>query len=155
MQRLHLLSIPFIGLAMTAAAQAQPPGGGFASLDTDGDGLVSQMEFAARETRRGPKIFERADSNGDGAVSLDELQGAIDERADERHARASERMQEMFGAMDENGDGLVTPEEANTHAFAQADSNGDGFISEDEAQAVHERRGGRFERRRERRSGDA
>ena len=155
MQRLPLLSISLIGLAMTAAVQAQPPGGGFAGLDTDGDGLVSQIEFAARETRRGPKILERADADGDGAISLDELQGAIDERADERHARASERMQEMFTAMDENGDGLVTREEADSHAFARADSNGDGFISEDEAADVHERRGGRFERRRERRSGDA
>lgn len=154
MKQLSVLSVFALGVAVSAAVLARTPGGGFERLDTDGDGLVSQMEFAERETRRGPRIFDHADADGDGAVSLDEMQAAIDERADERHAMASEHMRTLFEEMDGNEDGFVTREEAEAHAFARADANGDGFISEEEAREMHERRGGRQERRRERRAED-
>ncbi len=155
MKQLSILSAGTLGLALSVLVQAQPPGGGFEGLDTDGDGLVSHMEFSERDGRRGPRIFEHADANGDGAVSLEEMQAAVDERVDEHHARASEHMEMMFAAMDTNEDGLVTREEAETHAFSRADSNGDGYISEDEAREMHERRGGRQERRREKRGDEA
>jgi hypothetical protein len=150
MKQLNPWSVGALGLVLSALVQAQPPGSGIARLDTDGDGLVSRLEFSEGDARRGPKIFDYADGNGDGVVSLEELQAAVDERAEEKRAQAAEHMQTMFEAMDGNNDGLVTREEAEAHVFARIDSDGDGFISEDEAREMKDRRGGRRERRRDR-----
>ncbi len=72
----------------------------FAEMDSDGDGLVSQEEATAyreqkraeRRARRGQSGFDRLDVNGDGYLSLDE----IDARPGPRIMR-----------LDTNNDGVV------------------------------------------------
>ena len=156
---------PLIKLAVTAAllaatsltAWARPNGGGIIDrLDTDGDGLVSQMEMKAGENR----LFERMDTDGNGSVSLEEvqanMQGRLDEkraRLAERHAERTERMKARFAEMDADKNGLVTAEEADAAAFAKFDGNGDGYISREEARSVKKAmRKGYRERRKNRRS---
>lgn len=155
MKRMTTGSVAALCLTASVAVLAQPPGGGIARLDTDGDGLVSPVEFAERDARFGPKVFDKADTDGDGAVSMDELQATIDDRTEERHTRASERMQTLFEAMDGNEDGFVTREEIEAHAFARLDLDGDGYISASEAEEMHERRGDRRARWRDRDSAGA
>lgn len=138
------LTTAVLTLLLISSATVAQPGGGIARFDQDGDGLVSRDEFGAPVERRGPRMFERADLDGDGSVTFEELQTSLSERADEKASFASER----FGEMDQNGDQVLTLDEVLNHGFNRADSNGDGYISEDEARANFERM---REHRRERR----
>lgn len=64
----------------------------FGQLDVDGDGKVTQSEFADRlgaggtNTAAADKVFAKLDANADGSVSLDELGSALKGRG---HAAAS------------------------------------------------------------------
>ena len=51
----------------------------FENLDSDGDGLISAAEHAAREH----PMFERADANEDGLLTMEEIRAA----APKRHGR--------------------------------------------------------------------
>ena len=132
------------GVVMSAgAAQAQghrdrPD---FATLDANGDGVVTMAELQAQGDAR----FAARDTNGDGALSAAELQAAGAEHAAERAARMLERL-------DANGDGLLQQSELQARGgdrmaqmFDRADANDDGAISEAEFAAAKERRreGGR------------
>lgn len=75
--------------------------------------------------------FKKLDSNGDGAVTADEVQ---------------DRSVERFGKMDANSDGKVTRDEARNgmrkHAknrFAKKDIDGDGRLSRKEAERMPDR----------------
>jgi len=63
-----------------------------ASLDTNGDGTLTQEEIMAHNRVR----FDRLDSNGDGAISPDEY---------------SARLVAMFTRMDTNSDGVLAGDE--------------------------------------------
>lgn len=76
-----------------------------------------------------PSRFERADTNGDGVLTLAEVQSS---------ARS------VFSETDSNFDGYISADERNAarqskvnekagEAFDQRDTNGDGFLSRDEA----------------------
>lgn len=130
-------------VAMAGAAQAENhrERPGFATLDTDGDGFLSMDELQARGAAR----FADADTDGDGALSEAELIAAA-------NARATERAAEMIARMDDNGDGLLQSDEMRPRGgnmaarmFTRADTDGDGLISEAEFQAamahLRERRG--------------
>ena len=71
----------------------------FARADRDGDGLISEAEFMAARQARGEErarlFFAYMDTNGDGALSLEEI-------AQRRPA---------FAQLDADGDGSVTLEE--------------------------------------------
>lgn len=83
---------------MQAAAAART-----AEIDTDGDGFVSAEELAEIAKRdvsdRVAKMLERRDENGDGQVSLEEMQPS------------AERQERMFERLDEDGDGAISEEE--------------------------------------------
>jgi Ca2+-binding EF-hand superfamily protein len=77
----------------------------FARIDSDEDGLITQEELqgamdAIKEARAGDgkdptQVIEKHDSDGDGALSIDETPFAED----------------RFAKIDSNGDGLITQEE--------------------------------------------
>ena len=130
------------GLVLTAgAAQARDHGErpDFATLDTNGDGALSLEELQAQGEAR----FSAVDTDGDGALSAEELTAAAGERAAERTAQMIERL-------DENGDGALQLEEMPAREgdraermFDRVDADEDGVISEEEFDSVKERRGGR------------
>jgi hypothetical protein len=85
----------------------------FAAADTDGDGLISEAEFA----RDVAAAFSALDKGGSGALTSDEL-GPHDA--------------ERFARIDTDGDGELSFAEVMTYkmqAFQAADQNQDGYLS--------------------------
>ncbi|MXU63840.1 EF-hand domain-containing protein [Oceanomicrobium pacificus] len=121
----------------------------FSTLDTDGDGFVTEAEIAAAHAAR----FAEADTNGDGAIDADELKAAMDARHAEREARRAEgadaRLQKMIERLDTDGNGTLSAEEMQPRGtgrmFERLDTDGDGKISQAELEAakdkMKERRG--------------
>ncbi|MDQ0463532.1 hypothetical protein QO010_001303 [Caulobacter ginsengisoli] len=121
------LFLTVAGAALLIAGSALAPssfaqGAGGAKADTNGDGKVSLAEFkAARVT-----MMLRADANKDGKLSQTELQTA-------RAMRASKR----------GGDDAAKPgggEGGGGRLFAMADANHDGFLDKSEIGKLSERR---------------
>ncbi|MEM7445600.1 MAG: EF-hand domain-containing protein [Pseudomonadota bacterium] len=97
-------------------------------FDADGDGQITVEEVEAYRAAR----FEAADTNGDGVIDEAEFQAAAEARAMERVA---ERAGEMFARIDEDGDGQLTQDDVSGREgrlFEHADENGDGILTEDE-----------------------
>jgi Ca2+-binding EF-hand superfamily protein len=135
------------GLVLVAgAAQAKDhrEAADFATLDLNGDGALSLEELQAQAEAR----FGAMDTNGDGAISAQELIAAAEGRAAERAAAMIERL-------DENGDGVLQADEMPRRGggngdgdraarmFDRVDTDDDGAISEAEFEAAKEKRGAR------------
>lgn len=140
MKHASLLAALLLGLAPLSAAQAgnapsqDMPGQRILQrIDTNGDGAISKDEImSARE-----RIFKRLDRNGDGVIDEKEIETARQAIAD-RAAATEARLGTRWRRMDRNGDGKVTEEEfqASTPLFDLADRNGDGKLSADEIAAI-------------------
>lgn len=114
-------------LAPPAAAQ-QGPGLDmmFGRADADGDGRITEDELAAMRARN----FARADRNGDGRLSAVEV-----EAVQTRLARFSSAMADGAARMDTNADGAIARDEfmATPGWFRLLDIDGDGAVSRAEA----------------------
>ena len=82
--------------------------------DSDGDGMLSLQEMQAAHSARAAEKFEKLDANADGLISDDELEAAHAERRDKRKARRG-------GA----------------HGIEKFDGDGDGYVSLTEFTDVH------------------
>ena len=148
-----------LALSTTAAADRPRSDRIIDRLDSNGDDKISIEEF--RAPRGGDRMMMHADTDGDGVVTVAELAARHQERAakaQEKLDERNERFADHIAALDQDNNGIITSEEARQAAFARMDENGDGFISADEFRAPRgmgkgpgHRRGDRFdgERRRD------
>lgn len=133
--RLRMGAVSAAVCLAAGAAVAQPPGGDgvtleqmreraveraerrFEALDANGDGVVTRDEVQARAAdRRGPGPLARADTDGDGQLSLGELQ-----------AVRPELTVEQFNRLDRNGDGLIGADERPRRPMARHRGQGQGI----------------------------
>src|SRR5262245_33277336 len=109
-------------------------------FDTDGDGALSLDELRAARDAQVEQRFAQLDTNHDGKLTPDEL------RAGPRHLGAAWR--DRVGKIDTDGDGAwsfaelqaVRPD-ITVEQFNRLDKNGDGLVTPDE-RPMHHRRGG-------------
>lgn len=114
----------WLGLLASGSAWSQMP------MDTDGDGVVSLAEFQARRAEVAEERFTRLDGNGDGLLTSEELAarrgrgehrgfdpGEIDTDGDgaislsELQSVRPGMTEERFARMDSNGDGVIAGDE--------------------------------------------
>jgi len=149
MKKKMMFVAAFAGLVMAAgAAQADGhrQGPDFATLDADGDGQLTLEELQAQGEAR----FATADTDGNGALSAEELIAAANGRAEERAARMIERL-------DANGDGVLQQDELRPRGgedraqrlFERADADENGAISEEEFETARDNMRDRMKERRE------
>ncbi len=134
------------GTFAAGAADARPGKRGgerpaFETLDSDGDGMITQAEIDARWDER----FAAFDPDGDGAVTLDEFKANA-------AAMAEERAERMFAELDSDGDGTLTRDVLELRQgrsgrignfIERLDADGDGAISAEEYAELENRRGNR------------
>ncbi|NKB33773.1 MAG: hypothetical protein GKR91_11810 [Pseudomonadales bacterium] len=105
-----------------------------ARLDTDQNDVLTLDEFLNARPMRGPRSGNRGgDQNGDANENS--------ERRERMQERMAERMTEQFNAMDTDGDEIVTLAEFQEANFDRRDRDGDGVLNEEELQPPG--RGGR------------
>jgi Ca2+-binding EF-hand superfamily protein len=150
--------LALMGSVMATAALAEKggmgmggPGGGegrgamltemFDKIDADKDGKVTYAEMEANRKAE----FTAADTNGDGALSAEELSARELARFQEKLA---ERTQAMLDNADNDGNGSLSETELGEgpgmRNFARIDADNDGSITKDEIQAAmqhHKKRG--------------
>lgn len=114
----------------------------FATLDTDGDGKVTQAEMDAFKAAR----FAELDADGSGTVSATEMAAHHAAKQQERMTKGTER---MIAKMDADGDGELSLDEMSGEMrktpFERMDTDGDGALSEDEMNAAGPRGHGKGE----------
>lgn len=128
------------------------------SLDSNGDGVISFVEFQ----ESGSNALARLDADQNDVLTLDEFLNSrpmrgprfdnrngnasgdneeFTERREQMRERMAARMTEQFHAMDTDGDEMVTLAEFQEANFERMDRNGDGVLSAEELEPP--RRGGR------------
>jgi len=127
----------------------------FSSLDTDGDGVVSQEEFvAARPSdvseEQATNLFNSFDTEGSGSLTADQLQEAMSRNSPPMGAGSPPRsssddsLSDQFSSLDTDGDGVISQEEfaagrpddvskeQATALFQSLDTDGVGSITKDQ-----------------------
>lgn len=122
-----------MGLVTVSSMAWAQRGPGFDALDADGNGEVSLQELNAHADAR----FEAADTNGDGFLSAEELIARGQEQAQTRAERMMQRV-------DANQDGKLSQAELQSRRdparmLQRVDTNGNGTISRTEFDAARDR----------------
>jgi len=116
-------------LACTALADKGP--GMFGRADTNGDGFVSKEEFAAGRNA----MFTKLDANGDGAVD----QAELDKAREAWHQRKNEQVQADSGTQPEK------PKREHRGFMARIDTDSDGKVTTQEFAAAGDKMFAKFD----------
>lgn len=136
--KMQVLSVAIIaGFVLVAGDASAQRGPDFGMLDINGDGSLTLEEVQGAAQAR----FDAADANGDGALSVEEL-------ATIAQSEATARAEQMLARFDENEDGALTiaemradrPERA-ARMFERVDADADGVITADEFADMRQGRG--------------
>lgn len=123
-------AIAVAGTAALARGDRHGPPAAFEELDINADGSITQEEM---QTARAMKMAS-VDTDGDGFLSLEELEAGASERAKSRAGKMMERL-------DTNEDAKLSTEELEKpgrgdRRFQRADADGDGAITKAEYDAA-------------------
>lgn len=132
---LKLVPLAFLSLAACAPAMAQPHDGArmleqLEKADTNGDGAVSRQEFTAFRATQ----FTRIDRNGDGFITDDDIPRFVQNRLPPE--MSGDNLRATFDA---NKDGKVSQAEfvsGPALMFDRADANSDNTVTRAELEAV-------------------
>jgi Ca2+-binding EF-hand superfamily protein len=116
-------------------------------LDTDGDGSLSAEEIG--KAGKFAKQLLKADANGDGVVTKDELLSDITKKMESgmmspmggmQPLSADDMASQIIDDLDTNGDGVLSADEISkagkqAQNILGADANGDGVVTKDELSA--------------------
>lgn len=98
----------------------------FSRMDKNGDGVLTQEEFPR------PEMFEAADADKNGRVTMEEAKNAIRSRVkDHVQGAARQAVASRLKQIDTDGDGKISKAEFDA-TFARLDKDGDGFLTADE-----------------------
>ncbi len=120
----------------------------FLGMDDNNDGVIERSEFKGPH----PEIFDEADTNHDGKLTLDELKALAQKMTERMKGEMRENMRNTRGElgprdggegfmlrhMDQNHDGKIQREEAKgpiERNFDEIDTNHDGVLDKEELQA--------------------
>lgn len=133
-----------VGLGAGVASVAVANQGGhdrpsFEMLDADKDGKLTQAELDAHKTQE----FAKADTNGDGMLSSEEMLARAKAQMGERMAK---RISGMIARVDTDKDGMLSASEMQAMPrgkgmFDRMDADNDGTITAEEYTAHKPRRG--------------
>lgn len=134
---LLLLSSVFAASAFGLPALADKGPHMFERADTDGDGFVTKQEFAATRDA----MFQRIDANKDGVLTQDELQKAREDWRQKMGKAAPDQSQVQPGtqAQGQNQAQAQQPGKERHNFMQRADTNQDGQISAAEFAAMGEK----------------
>lgn len=99
------------GDAADATGSAKDGPRGIMRADTNGDGKVSKEEIAALQDKQQGDWFDKIDADKDGFLTEEEVRQARDARRDHRRGEMKARMDEHFKQTDANGDGQLSLDE--------------------------------------------
>lgn len=107
------------------------PGAVLKNADTNGDGSISKAEFNTYYAKR----FKEMDTNKDGKITPDEMQGRC--KPETAKSTGTTHLDQIFNAADANHDGGLDREEAGAMPmleshFDQVDTNKDGKVTRQE-----------------------
>ena len=110
----------------------------FEKMDTNGDGAISRGEWTGR-----PELFDRMDRNQDGKLDPDDRPRGG--RADGDRGNDRRFSKKAFESLDKDGDGQLGAQEMPRPEMARFDKDGDGALSFKEFKAIGQdrRRGDR------------
>ncbi len=145
-----VLTTALLAGSVSAYAASNGPGGdgprgqrgpSFETLDVNGDGAVTMAELE----QMGADRFNAADTDGSGTLTAEELMAARDAQEAER---ANKRLTRMIERRDANNDGVLSLDEMQddrraSRFFERFDADEDGTVTAEEFETARAEFGGR------------